>query len=534
MPPGQGFSEFLSRLRGGSGKDQKRLVAILALNRELAKASDRKTLLDRLLDEAVHLFKAERGFVVLGPPDANRELEVLAARNLDREAVRRPSTRVSRTVVLRCLERDAAVFEEDAQIGEFAAADSIAQMGLRSVLCVPLRAGDRMLGCLYLDHRFHSGAFDAQDLPWLEAFADQCAIGLHLHELLAKTKEQHDRARHSAEELAVELADQVGQLHESGAGVARTDLEHDYSEFVGESPALLRSLHLLDRAGSADLPVLIVGESGTGKELVARAVYRQACDEGAPFVGVNVAALSPQLMESELFGYVRGAFTGADRDRKGLVREADGGVLFLDEITELPLELQAKLLRFLEERQVRPVGSDQSFDVDLRLVAATNRDPLAAVAEGRFREDLYYRLAVLRLALPPLRERIEDLPVLVEAFLREAAEANGGEARTARPELLMALSARSWPGNVRELRNVILRLDALTSGSEIGVEDLESEPEQRTESEDSPLELAEIERRTILRALEVARGNKAQAARLLGISRRSLYDRLQRIEPDVR
>lgn len=527
MALGSGFSEFLSRLRGDSSQDRSRLVAILALNRELAKANDRGALLDRILDEAVSLFRAERGFVIQGASESTPR--VVAARNLDAERVKAADEKVSQTVVRECLGNGRSVFEEDAQVGEFSAAQSVEQMGLRSVLCVPLRVGDEILGGLYLDHRFHSGAFEAGDLPWLEAFADQCAIALHLHRLLESARAHERSARDSAVELASEVVDQADHLAELGATPSRSELENEYRDLVGESPALLRALHLVDRVGAGDFPVLIVGESGCGKELVARAVHENGGRSSGPFLGVNVAALSADLVESELFGHVRGAFTGADRDRRGLAREADGGVLFLDEVTEMPLDMQAKLLRFLEEHMVRPVGSDVMYPVDLRVVAATNRDPLQAVRDGRFREDLYYRLSVLRVNLPPLRDRLSDLPLLVGHFLEEAARARSGIARRASVALIEELGRRRWAGNVRELRNVILRLDALAESDEIGTRDLEPEVIEPT-TDPASLQLAKVEKATIISALEVAKGNKAQAARLLGISRRSLYDRLGRFK----
>ncbi|MBK8978416.1 MAG: sigma-54-dependent Fis family transcriptional regulator [Planctomycetes bacterium] len=528
------FGEFLSRLRGATGdRDRTRLAAILRLNRALASAEDRQALLVGLLDEAVVLFRAERGFVVERVVDsapATRPYRVVAARNLDREDVRRPDEKVSSTVVRQSLEQDLAVFVEDASLGDdpVAAARSVADLRLRSVLCVPLRAGERAVGALYLDHRFHANAFDPDDLPWLEAFADQAAIALHLHELVDRLRQRSAAAERDNQRLAAAVAAQEQRMA-TLAAITRAELDHDYAEVVGESPALLRHLRLLDRVCAAgDFPVLLIAESGCGKELAARAIHRYGRRAHGPFVAINVAALRPELVESELFGHVRGAFTGADRDRPGLIREADGGVLFLDEVTEMPLDAQAKLLRFLEDRRVRPVGGDVAVEVELRIVAATNRDPLRAVRDGRFREDLYYRLAVVTVPLPALRDRLADLPPLVEHFLAEAAQGRGGTPRRASPALLAALARRRWPGNLRELRNVLLRLDALADGDVIGDELLEPEPADGLGAGVEVLDLATLERRAIARALERAAGNKAEAARLLGISRRSLYDRLQR------
>ncbi|MCC6781218.1 MAG: sigma 54-interacting transcriptional regulator [Planctomycetes bacterium] len=522
------FAEFVARLRRGSGeRDRARLAAVLELNRALAKAPDRRTLLELLLDEAVRLFAAERGFVLLAPDAGTERLRVAAARTLDRESVQHAEKKVSSTVVDRCLRDGRAVLSEDAQAGDLAASRSVADLKLRSVLAVPLRAAELTLGCLYLDHRFHAGVFGVDDLPWLEAFADQAAIALHLHALLEQVRAHSRRVESDNLRLAAEVAAQTERVTRLQAELTRGGLRHAYDEILGDSPAVLRLLHLLDRVVDGEYPVLLVGESGTGKELVARAVWRHGRRAAGPWVAVNVAAIQPELLESELFGHVRGAFTGADRARDGLVRRAEGGGLFLDEVTEMPLELQAKLLRFLEERAVRPVGGDLVVPVDLRVVAATNRDPRRAVQDGKLREDLYWRLAVVTVPLPPLRDRREDLPLLTERFLAEAAAARGAPARRATPALFDALARRSWPGNVRELRNAVYRLDALAQDAELGPELLE--PEALVASANLPtLDLAQLEQLALREALRVADGNKAEAARLLGISRRSLYDRMGR------
>jgi DNA-binding NtrC family response regulator len=518
------FAEFLDRLRKGvRDSERARLAAILGLNRALADAADQKALLNLMLDEAIRTFGAERGFVVLGGQDGGR-FEIAAARSHDREPVRNPERKVSSTVIRRCLAERQSLFAADAQEGDFSAAQSVADLRLRSVICTPLLAGERLLGCMVLDHRFQSGAFGPDDLPWAQAFADQAAITLHLHALLEENQRFAAQLAARNQELQAQVAEQAQELTALQTGIQRSQLKHDYPEILGHAPALLRCLHLLDRVVDADFPVLLLGESGTGKELVARALHRAGPRGRGPFVAVNVAAISPGLLESELFGHRRGAFTGADRDRPGLFREAHGGVLFLDEVTEMDLELQAKLLRALETGLVRPLGGDRDERVDLRVVAATNRDPQAEVAAGRFRRDVYYRLAVVQIELPPLRERRSDIPELVAHFLAEAARARGAAApRHAGRALLETMLRRQWPGNLRQLRNEVMRLDALASGEELGAELLSAEepaPAART------LDLGALERWAIQEALKSSGGNKAEAARLLGISRRALYNKL--------
>jgi two-component system response regulator HydG len=274
--------------------------------------------------------------------------------------------------------------------------------------------------------------------------------------------------------------------------------------------------------------VLISGESGTGKELVAKALHYNGPRAGRPFVPVNCAAIPANLLESELFGHVKGAFTGAVGARRGLFREAQGGTLFLDEIGDMAPELQAKLLRVIEDRAVRPVGSDEAIPLDLRLVTATNKDLLARTKEGLFREDLYYRLAVIPLQLPPLRERREDIPLLAEHFLRRAAAIAGKAIGGFTPEAMGALLRHSWPGNVRELENVVERAAMLTAGEQVAPEALLLE----TASPAPGVLLAQAGPRPTLKALtdeyvalvlrEVG-GDKDKAAEILGVSKRTLY-----------
>ena len=522
------WSDFLQRLRGDvRDDDRNRWLAILGLNRQLAAAEGQRQVLTVLVDEAVRLFGAERGFLVTVQPEGAR-YRVEVARSLDREAIHNPDRKLSNTVLEQALVGD-GVFSEDAQEGALSAAQSIADLRLRSVLCVPLRVGATLLGGLYLDHRFQAGVFGARDLPWLQAFADQGAIVLHLHRLLAENQEQARRLAAQNRDLVATVATQAEVLAAPEAALSRAALRHAMPTLIGEAPAFLRALQVLDRVADTDLPVLLTGESGTGKGVAARALHLAGPRRRGDFVAVNVAAIPTSLLESELFGHVKGAFTGADRDRLGLLRQAAGGTLFLDEITEMDVELQARLLRAIEAKKVRPVGGDREFGIDARIVAATNREPKQAIADGRLREDLYFRLAVVIVRLPPLRERRTDVAPLAEHFLQRLAGA-GGVPKRLSPELLAALRARSWPGNLRQLENELQRLVALAGADELRVDQLT--PEEVARADDQAglpgLDLASVERWAIQRALEAAGGNKAEAARLLGISRGTLYGRLER------
>lgn len=293
---------------------------------------------------------------------------------------------------------------------------------------------------------------------------------------------------------------------------------------VGGSTAIAKLLQLTERVAQSETAVLVEGESGTGKELVARAVHTLSARAAGPFVPVNCGALPGQLLESELFGHARGAFTGAVEAKPGLAEMAEGGTLFLDEIGEMPLELQAKLLRFLESREMRRVGDTRLKRVDVRIVAATNRKLADEVKAGRFREDLYYRLNVVALQVPPLRERRDDIPDLVQHFLGRI-----GSGKELTPEALDALTAYSYPGNVRELFNLVQRGAILSPDRFIAPEDLGLTPEKPPEpsSSESFPSLEEVERRHIARALTQAGWNRAQAAHLLGISVRNLYRKIE-------
>jgi two-component system response regulator HydG len=335
--------------------------------------------------------------------------------------------------------------------------------------------------------------------------------------------------------LTVGRAVRTQQLQSEVARL-RTALAHapEGSQLLGESSAIRRVNDLIHRVAKSDASVLIVGETGTGKELVARALHEQS--GRGPFVAVNCAAMPRDLLESELFGHARGAFTDAKSDRRGLFMEAAGGTVFLDEIGEMPLEMQAKLLRVLQERVLRPVGSDTEQAFDARIITATHRDLEDDVAKGRFREDLFYRINVVSIHVPPLRERGNDLLGLASHFLRKAAERTGQPPRLLSAPVAERVLAYDWPGNVRELENCIERAVAMSRFEKLTVEDL---PERiRTSKPDSfamtaddaqqIIPLDELERRYISRALRLLNGNKARAAQVLGIDRRTLYRHLER------
>ncbi|MCX7803723.1 MAG: sigma 54-interacting transcriptional regulator, partial [Planctomycetota bacterium] len=449
---------------------------------------------------------------------------------------------LSKTIVEHALSTRLAVLTNPGEDERFADAASVSEQGIRSALCVPIASGGDLLGLIYAD-RLGGEPFSRYDLEVASAAALQAAPAVR--NLLRLEREISAKER-----LAGELRSRYNIL--------------------GESEAIRSVLRFIERAAPTKACVLILGESGTGKELVARAIHYRSARADEPFVVVNCAALSETLVESELFGHAKGAFTGATGEREGRFEAADGGTIFLDEVGELPLNIQTKLLRVLEQGEISRVGETRVRTVDVRVIAATNRDLEAEVTAGRFRQDLFYRLNVLRVKLPPLRERGGDAELLLDRFLAEFARACGRPALRLTDRARRMLLAYRWPGNVREMRNVVERLVVLASGDEIGVEDLPPEiasgagatvaphapgeripaalgervaPDGRMAHDAGeagvggkdahgargwkPRPLAEVEREHIMRVLEYVGGNKKQAAEILGIDRSTLYARLR-------
>jgi two-component system response regulator HydG len=326
------------------------------------------------------------------------------------------------------------------------------------------------------------------------------------------------------------LREEVKRLH---AEVARTKPSAD---FIGDGPAIRRVHEVIARVAETDATVLVTGESGSGKELVARDLHERSKRSGGPFIAINCAAVPESLLESELFGHVKGAFTDAKASKRGLFLEASGGTLFLDEIGEMPLGMQAKLLRALEERAVRPVGGTAEAPFDARLVTATNRDLESLVESGRFREDLYYRINVVHVELPPLRARGSDVLLIAQHFITRLAESMGKRVTGFSSAVAERLLSYSWPGNVRELQNCIERAIALARFEELTVEDLppkvrDYKPSFVVVAADDPTDLVtmeEVERRYVQRVMEAVGQNKTQAAKVLGFDRTTLYRKLER------
>jgi two-component system response regulator HydG len=316
---------------------------------------------------------------------------------------------------------------------------------------------------------------------------------------------------------------------------SQLDERYGYEQIIGRSDAMQEVFGTLKQVAPTDVTVLVTGESGTGKELVARALHQNSRRRNAPFIALNCAALPESLLESELFGHEKGSFTGATARKVGHIENAGGGTLFLDEVGDMPLTTQVKILRVLEQREIVRVGSSTPIPVDIRVVAATNQNLVEAVAERRFREDLYFRLKVVSIDLPPLRVRVSDIPLLAEAFVRELSERHGTLVRGVSPEVMRVLQAQPWPGNVRELRNTIENMVVTGRNEVLQISDLP--PQIRVENAPPPpaapisslagRSAAEVEKEHIRATLELVGGNRSRAARMMGIGERTLYRKIK-------
>jgi Nif-specific regulatory protein len=481
-------------------------VALLGMvNRILDTGLDPDKMLQIALGTLLDVTKAERGFIIL--VDEQGRLSHRAARNIDDKEINSPD--FSRNIVQDVLKSGRSRLIEDAlgqeKLRRF---QSVVDLKLRSVLCVPVKEGGETLGTVYLDNSSLAKQFTEEDKVLVEAFAQKIAIPL-------KLSVEHEKQ-------AIKIQQLQGELQ----------TRYQYENIVGASKAMQGIFKVLDKVIPTDLNVLVCGETGTGKELVAKAVHYNGPRKEEPFISVNCAAIPESLLESELFGYVKGAFTGANEDKRGLFESANGGTLFLDEISNMSESMQRKLLRVLQERELRPIGTDESTKVDVRIVSATNRNLKEMVEKGEFREDLYYRLRVVEISLPPLRERREDIPLLTEHFLTQAAGQPEDE-KVLSPAALDKFLGYDWPGNVRELENVMRNL-VLGSSRKIKASQVETilgkkivPPLSAGWLEEGFPPLSEMERQHILRALDVAHGNKSEAARLLGIGRETLRRRLK-------
>jgi Nif-specific regulatory protein len=503
----------VERLTGGGSLDPepptdgRALLRLVELGRRLAGEEDPEEVLRVVVHEAIALTDAARGFLVVA---RGENLEFAVAESVDRAAVEDPALEVSRALIreVRRARRTELLVLDDLP-RDHPAQRSLVAIGARAVICVPMVEEDRVFGVIYLDGPGIGDRLPPGRRRLLEVLTAQATAAFRASE------------HHRETSLALEAAQETLRRR-------RTEQEHRdrLDDLVGSSPAMQSVYRQLDRILATEEPVILTGETGTGKDLVAELIHRRSPRAAREFVPVNCAALSETLLESELFGYERGAFTGADRSRPGLFELADGGTLFLDEVGDMSPRMQADLLRVLQSGEVRRVGARHTRTVSVRIVAATHRELETLVRQGEFRQDLFYRLHVLTIRMPPLRERAGDVEGLVAHLLPRIA----GDAPAPRiaPDAMSRLAAHSWPGNVRELENVLRRLVA-TGRATIRSRDLPPEL-RRSSAAPAPLSLKEAEARAIRHALKATKGNKTRAARILGINRATLYTKLREME----
>jgi transcriptional regulator with GAF, ATPase, and Fis domain len=462
-------------------------------------------LLEALMDAVIGITNADKGFLVLLEGDT---IDVKVARNLNRENIADAVSQLSDSIIAKVVRSRKPVIVSDAmRDDEFSAAKSVMQLKVSSVICVPLLDRGRLLGLIYVGNDSIRDLFQQDTLRILTVFASQASLivanALLLNELRIDNKRLNERLE-----------------------------QYRFGEIVGTSPPMQQVFRKVEKIAATDISVLITGETGTGKELIAREIHNRSPRTGKPFVTINCGAIPENLLESELFGHVKGAFTGAVANKQGKFQAADGGTLFLDEIGEMPVELQVKILRALQERVVYRVGDTRPETCDIRILAATNRDLDKEIAGGRFREDLYYRLNVVNVELPPLRQRGEDVLVIARYLLSRYAREYDVKVKGLSPNAAVAIRKHAWPGNIRELENRIKKAIVLCESSVIGPDDLGLTSDVLPQI----LTLAEakdkFQREYINEVLALNNGNRTKTARDLGVDPRTVFRHLEKESED--
>lgn len=511
---------------------------LLEVNKRMTSEHRLSALLEFIMDSVIEITGAERGFLILtSKKQKDSGFKINVARNMDQESVQKAAFKISRTLVDKVLESGKPILTTDAGADpRLKEAKSVQGLKLKSLLCVPLLNRKNSIGAIYVENRFQSGAFTPDHVEILAAFADQAAIAIVNARLYEENFSKSQEISRLNERLEVMVARKSVELEEVTEALSRKqeslELKYNYESIIGRSKPIQAVLQVLDRITDRDISVLVTGESGTGKELIARALHYNSARKQKEFMAINCSAIPAHLLESELFGHVKGAFTGADRDKKGLFETAEGGTVFLDEIGDMPLEMQSKLLRVLQEREVRPVGSNRKIPINVRVVSATNRDLRAACASKKFREDLYYRLNAVELHLPPLRERKEDIPLLANHLLEKLSP---NQSVKLTPAALNLLLHYDWPGNIRELVNELERAVSLSDSSieaDVLSEKILMLPRGEAGEEKSGgirQGRGQYEKSVILKTLKDVKGNKSRAAKILGISRVALYQKINRL-----
>ncbi len=473
---------------------------------KLLQNASTETLIETILDSIVELTGADKGFLVL--LDGERPV-VRAARNVAKANIQQSLDMLSDTIVRKVIQTKAPLIVADALSDEnWSASESVVALKLLSVMCCPLLERGELKGLLYVGNNRISNVFDAAALDAMNVFAAQASL------LLSQAQR--------IDELSLERTELKAQLENMRFG-----------SIVGACDSMKSVFKRVRKVATTDISVLVTGETGTGKELVAKEIHQNSRRVRGPFITINCGAIPENLLESELFGHVRGAFTGAVANKMGRFQAANGGTIFLDEIGEMPLQLQVKLLRTLQEHTVTPVGDTQSYSIDIRVVAATNRVLEDEIKAGRFREDLYYRLNVVNVALPPLRERGDDIEILAKYLLAKACEEQSRKLSGFSKSCLIALRKYRWPGNIRELENRIRKAVVLAEKSLISADDLDV----RAEDLEEILPLSDAKERFQIRYINqvLARngGNRTKTARDLGVDPRTIFRHLEKLQSPI-
>ncbi len=469
---------------------------LLKISEEINATHEISVLLDRIMDSALRVLNAERGFILLKKRAQKDNYEIVTARNLSRETIKSIRDHSS-SVVRQVIESKKPLISINAQQDDrFSGAESIVIQKIHSVMCTPLIYKDEIVGAIYMDRQMSKDKFDDESLDFLNAFSIQAAIAI-----------QNARMFNDLQRENKKLKEQIS-------------LNDLFPEIIGRSEPMQRIFEVTRSVAASTATVLIEGDSGTGKELIARAIHKNSPQAQKPFVPIFCGSLSENLLESELFGHKKGAFTGAMEDKPGLFEEADGGTVFLDEIAEIGMDVQTKLLRIIQEGELKRVGDTKFRIVNVRILSATNKDLLEEVKQGRFREDLYYRLNVISIKMPPLRKRAGDIILLAEHFLKYYAYKNKKSFKGFSKKALQYLQEYDWPGNVRELENTIERAVILSNTTEISPDVFQL---RKTEPR-MPIgkTLKEINKYAILQTIEMTGGNRTRAAQILDVSRRWL------------
>ncbi|MEW6367650.1 MAG: sigma-54-dependent Fis family transcriptional regulator [Acidobacteriota bacterium] len=485
-------------------------------------------LMPAVLDVSLRLTNAGRAFLLV--VDSSGELSLKTALDSSRRVVHEGDFEGSTSIIRKVVkERQSLYIEDVAQHADLAASESVMRWNLKSALCIPLLAQVeqdlKMVGILYLDSSASSSPLTREHLQLMQTIASFVAISIANAMLFEEVERQRGEIAALNQVLQKRVEAQASNLDEMRLLLSETQRElgktYGLGNIVGRSASMLKVFKTLEKVVGTHATVLIEGESGTGKELVAKYLHYNGPRAEKPLVTVNCSAFSETLLESELFGHRKGAFTGATQDRMGLFQVANGGTLFLDEVGDMSPEMQKKLLRALQDGEVRPVGGLEAQKVDVRIISATNRGLRSLIQRGDFREDLFYRLNVICIQMPPLKDRPEDLLLLIDYFTHRISDELQRPLRPPGGEILKRLLEHDWPGNVRELENELRRVFILES---------EYEPQHLGAASGAATEVepADPEKAAILKALEAAHGNKSKAAEILRMPRRTLYRKLIR------